>query len=1418
MNQWTRRLVRYCWHLLAVTIIGIAIIIQLGRELSPLADRLRPAITDYLSQHLNTKIDMGKLQITWKDLRLQLIVEQLTLYRPADDSVLQVDHASLQLDLLSSLLQRQLIWQHIVLYNAYLHAEQNSAGVWNLAGFSRSADDPPVKIAFDPSDWFVLSQRVELRNTQFLLDFRTGQSMRLAVPSVTIENDDDFHRLEASIDGDDDNRILYLVVEGSGDPRDRATFAATGFLELKRFPIDELLAALPRQSAAGGDSRWHRSGPVDMQLWIDFLTPNAFAVQGHFAIGDIRWVDSGETVAVAASVTSSFSGTVDLEGESSLSLHRVDIDKNDQMRLANVNLHASADNMAIHIDRINLGPWFHWLTKKPFLEHTVKQALGQLGPTGVLNNIALTGAINDWRSLQLRANIIDADLGAWKKVPSIKGISGYIETTITEGFIALASERFRLFPRSLLADELQLNKTRGRIAWHLQPQQNRIIIHSGPLHSDSGYGQADGAFYLDLPWTPRTRAQHFILYVGLRNGKVSDYPVFLPTTLPENLQTWLAAGIDRSSGKIATAGFIYHGTLGKPRLGKRSIQFFADISGASLTYSPQWPSLTDIEGRLVIDNQQLVADIKRARIYDAEIDNATVYWPQYVDKYRRHGGADHREHLASGYSRDHLRDPPSSVRQLYIEGFVTGPAGSGLRLLQESELKKRVGTVFNQWTADGNLQAHLQLDLPLLNPEIAPSYTISINLDDSQIHLHKQKLSFTDTNGEFTIDSHKGFLSSGINTTLWGHPLAVTFKNSFRQGIDHLAIAGQGRTDMGAVARWLKRPELLFGRGETDFVIDMHIPLWAKPTHRHREVSGKHGEDIAEIAGDGAGEDKQSDDVMLTLQSDLQGIAIDLPAPFTKEASEPLPLTVRLAANHNHSDYDIHVGRWGRLLLAQEHGQLTGGAFRYRVDDIPLAKGKWSVTGYAETVAIDEWQSVIERYRHHRQTLFATARPAAVISAQRAEIDNGMGHDDLGAPIPTLDAARSIAVEFDWSFDAVDVNGTRFNDVDISAHRDLDQWLIAIDNADATGTISVFDDRRPATVHFEKLHWPYRDNKEQETVHAHTDSAAIDPRAADPWAAMDFSALPAIDFSVDHFAALGKTLGSWQFKLRPIDGGKGLALNELYGEIGALTFTGDKGSKGGYLRWRQGSDDGRRQGRSQLTGVLTGGNIKPLLDKWQLSPLESKKTHIATTLSWTGSPYAFAMKTLVGDMTVSMDDGRFIREQNSEATDLLRLFGLFNFDTWARRIRLDFSDLYKSGLSFDQLKGDIEFDRGTIYLTRPLAVKGPSSNLNMAGKIDYDKQQIDTSLVATLPVGGNLTLGIALTAGLPAAAGAYVISKLFKDQVEQVASLSYTIKGDWENPQIRFDKLFDKKAAKKAGQTAKKEKQMKNQAQQLDDG
>ncbi|MEL0163000.1 MAG: hypothetical protein VW842_09000, partial [Halieaceae bacterium] len=52
----------------------------------------------------------------------------------------------------------------------------------------------------------------------------------------------------------------------------------------------------------------------------------------------------------------------------------------------------------------------------------------------------------------------------------------------------------------------------------------------------------------------------------------------------------------------------------------------------------------------------------------------------------------------------------------------------------------------------------------------------------------------------------------------------------------------------------------------------------------------------------------------------------------------------------------------------------------------------------------------------------------------------------------------------------------------------------------------------------------------------------------------------------------------------------------------------------------------------------------------------------------------------------------------------------------------------------------------------------------------------------------------ALAGGLPIAAGAYVISKVFEEQVNQLSSGVYSVSGDLNSPEVIFRRVFDAEA------------------------
>jgi uncharacterized protein YhdP len=154
---------------------------------------------------------------------------------------------------------------------------------------------------------------------------------------------------------------------------------------------------------------------------------------------------------------------------------------------------------------------------------------------------------------------------------------------------------------------------------------------------------------------------------------------------------------------------------------------------------------------------------------------------------------------------------------------------------------------------------------------------------------------------------------------------------------------------------------------------------------------------------------------------------------------------------------------------------------------------------------------------------------------------------------------------------------------------------------------------------------------------------------------------------------------------------------------------------------------------------------------------------------------------LDGELQFSSRKGRLI--ETADSTNLLRLFGILNFNSLPRRLRLDFSDLLKKGISFDRLNGHYRVEQGVATTVEPLVMTGPSANLSVQGRVDLTTKTLDNQVEIALPISGNASLAAVLL-GAPQVAGAvFVIDKLIGDRLERFSTLRYRLKGSWDDPE-----------------------------------
>lgn len=479
----------------------------------------------------------------------------------------------------------------------------------------------------------------------------------------------------------------------------------------------------------------------------------------------------------------------------------------------------------------------------------------------------------------------------------------------------------------------------------------------------------------------------------------------------------------------------------------------------------------------------------------------------------------------------------------------------------------------------------------------------------------------------------------------------------------------------------------------------------------------------------------------LKVDSDLKGLSIALPAPFGKAADEQRATQWRMSFGGAEQRYGLDYADVASLTLAAPSGQFDQSRGELRLGDgpaiLPTSRGV-RVRGRVARVNLGEWQQAIEPYQQ------SSRQPAQ----QRRQLFS--------------DAQLRIG-----RFEGL---GQQVEELDIGL-RPLDGgWSLNLDSSLAKGRVDLFEAAdRPIVADLEYVRLPAAKPKTAD---------ATEPEGSDPLADFDPRQVPSLDLRIAHVFQGDDDMGTWSLKARP--DGQGVQFNDLDINLKGLHL-------GGAIGW-QGVPG---QTRSWYKGRMQGEKLSEVLKAWGYAPsATSESFRLDADGHWPGSPAWFNLKRYSGSLDAALRKGQFVEVQGSASA--LRVFGLLNFNSIGRRLRLDFSDLLGKGLSYDRVKGNLSATDGVFVTQGPITMTGPSSNLELDGTLNMVNEGIDAKLLVTLPVTNNLPLA-ALIVGAPAIGGAlFIADKLLGDRVARFASVQYDVKGTLHDPQLTFDKPFEK--------------------------
>ena len=477
-----------------------------------------------------------------------------------------------------------------------------------------------------------------------------------------------------------------------------------------------------------------------------------------------------------------------------------------------------------------------------------------------------------------------------------------------------------------------------------------------------------------------------------------------------------------------------------------------------------------------------------------------------------------------------------------------------------------------------------------------------------------------------------------------------------------------------------------------------------------------------------------NNNLSLHAQSDLQGVTVTAPAPLAKEPNvkSPSTLSMKFGAAPNLSlTYDQVLGV--DMQSNQPSGRLFDKTLIRVVDDNAL-----------KPVSLNSTLAHGVNVEIHRDDINLDQYLEAIVDLASVELTGGNGDTAF------IDAMKSISVKasdptlLNRKFGAIDMLLTSPNGAD---------WAGDIEGQNIAGALHLKPSENNYELNLSRLLLV-------DAIPNQDDLPPIDY-------GLDSSNYPNISVVVNEFVLGEKKFGRLQME-GGVEGDAWLLKEFEMERNGVITKANGK--------WFNNEELGSLSSFDFETQIQ---QAETAMDDFSFNGFVKKGSgSVKGNLNWIGSPHEFDFSRLNGDYDLLVEKGELVKIEPGGG----KLLGLLNFNAVARRLSLDFSDVFAGGLVFDRMQYKGQFSDGKAIMQEAY-ILSPAAFIRMEGQVDIAKEMIDMEIHMSPELGGNL----ALLSGLAnPAAGALVFltQRVFKEELRDANFTSYRALGTWKEFEI----------------------------------
>ncbi len=1268
-SRWVLYAVLMLLLLLALIALAIRFVVF------PNIDSYKDDIAAYASQTAGQKIAIGNIETGWDGISPQFVLKNVDVFDAENRPALRLNDVSASVSWSSvPLLQARLY--KLVIKNPELTIRRKADGSIYLAGISLAGESKP-----ELPNWLLSQSKIRIKNAQvtWLDDMRQAPPLSLKQLDLTLSNpvlNSAFTKHQFEISAIPSIRTSYIgtrqaiVASGSfvgNDISKISTWSGTTTAQLKQADLSVWRPWLDYPVDL-------KTGTGNANITLDFSDAKIEKVTAQTALNNVSLVLNQQTAPFVAKQLSGDIGWSDFKNTQTISVKNIKL-------VTNTGLNINSGNGYVASSTKNGKPWLKADLKldqfdlaaikqlAPYfkLPENITAKLNSFAPVGELQALALgfEGDASKPISYKINTSFTKLGLTAHNKIPGFSNLSGKIIADEDGGELTLNTQKAMLDLKGILRWPVPADKLTGTVNWRINGEKANIVAKDIFISNPHITGTVNASYDKN-----NVKGGQLNLTGKFGKGNAKYALFYYPTMLSTATLHWLDTSI--LAGRVEDVNLTVKGNLAdfpyvnsKNQLDQKLGLFkvTAKISDALIEYGTGWPVIEGLSTDMLFEGKRMALNANKGRILGNKIIKSKTVIAQL--------------------------DTDWPILNIVSE--LEGSVVEGIKFVNQSPVRLVTQGFTDELKTAGNGKLNLELNIPMQDLDAAKYkglYKISNGTIFANDEVGLPELAKLNGNLSFTESS---LSAQNISTEILGGPAQFSLKT----GADKIIhVTANGKISDVGIKKVASNMVVDRMQGSADWTGEITIK---KPF------------------------------LDVKIQSNLVGMAIDLPPPFTKQANQSMVLTLdkkQQSASNDSINIDYGNIISAKLLRTEQAGKLVlerGDIGVFTPAELPAQAGL-ALHGKLDYVNADDWLALFNQSPKNTDT----------------------------APIKINKA--NIAIQ------KLDIFGRSLNALKVLAQPNSTGLKMAIDSTEVTGDAewqAATKDQPNGKIiaRLKNLTIPATSLVKTETK----DVAKKDIRKLS-------KGYPALDVNAENFQLGNKKLGS--LALNAFENNDDWQIQKLKISNPESTLTAD----GTWHNWT-------RNPNTSLNFALNINNIGKTLKRFgQPDAVKGGDADITGQLSWAGSPHEFETTGLNGSFKLDANKGQVLKVQPGVG----RLFGLLSLQSLPRRLSLDFRDLFSDGFAFDKISANANIDNG-ILRSDDFFMTGPAAEAKIKGETNLKTETQNLTVKVTPHISDSLSLA-ALAGGPIVGAAAFVAQKILKDPFNKIASSEYVITGTWDNP------------------------------------